>query len=76
LRRAPSTEGALVNQAADGAVGRVALLVIHDDRGLNPSLSAELVVIDLEDLEIATVGKPGHVTLADSLRVPTHDSNY
>jgi hypothetical protein len=76
LRRAPSTESASLNQAVDGAVGRIDLLVIDDDRRLNPSLLAELVVIDLDDVHGATVGKPDRVALADGLRVPTHDSNY
>jgi hypothetical protein len=38
--------------------------VIDDDRGLNPSFQAELVVIDLEDVDGAAVGKPDGVALA------------
>jgi hypothetical protein len=37
------------------AARRVHLLVVHDDRGQNTSLSAELVVIHLENLNRAAV---------------------
>jgi len=50
-------------------------LVIHDDRGLNSSLLAKLVVIDLDDLDGATVGKQDCVALAHGLRSPAHDPN-
>jgi hypothetical protein len=62
LRRAPPNEGAL--------------LVIHDDRRLNASFLPVLVVIDLDHLDRAAIGKHDGVALADGLGVPAHDSNH
>ena len=72
----PRTGQARATKRLTGPGCPIDLLVIHDDRGLNAPLLAELVVKDLDDLRSATVEKPDRIALAEGLRVPTHDSDY